>query len=178
MSIPSLHLFLLLLVPLTFCQDNTADYYWREYTGVIPRDAVKGGANINGEQVYIAQAYVKNHGLIPGQINAGVKEVWVPIDGVQKIDQHIKILCSVNNFVWVATNSTNLHVEMVDRQMVIGGHEDDHGIIAVGRISYEGGTQIGKIDAFTVGDSHFRWVDSNKNEGDVTSFDVLVYQRW
>jgi hypothetical protein len=84
----------------------------------------------------------------------------------------------VNNFVWVATNSTNLHVEMVDRQMVIGGHEDDHGIIAVGRISYEGGTQIGKIDAFTVGDSHFRWVDSNKNEGDVTSFDVLVYQRW
>jgi hypothetical protein len=79
-----MRLFLLLLVPLTFCQDNTADYYWREYTGVIPRDAVAGGANINGEQVYIAQAYVKNHGLIPGQINAGVKEVWVPIDGVQK----------------------------------------------------------------------------------------------
>jgi hypothetical protein len=91
MSNPSLHLFLLLLVPLSFCQDSTVDYYWREYTGIIPRDAVAGGANINREQVYIGQAYVKNHGLITAQINAGVKEVWVPIDGVQKIDQHIKV---------------------------------------------------------------------------------------
>jgi hypothetical protein len=91
MSNPSLHLFLLLLVPLTSCQDSTADYYWREYTGVIPRDAIAGGANINGEQIYIGQAYVKNSGFIPAQINAGVKEVYVPISGVQKIDERIKV---------------------------------------------------------------------------------------
>jgi hypothetical protein len=91
MSNPSLHLFLLLLVPLTSCQDNTADYYWREYTGIIPRDAIAGGANINGEQIYIGQAYVKNSGFIPAQINGGVKEVYVPISGVQKIDERIKV---------------------------------------------------------------------------------------
>jgi hypothetical protein len=91
MSNPSLHLFLLFLVPLTSCQDNAAHYYWREYTGIIPRDAVAGGANINSKQVYIGQAYVRNHGLIPGQINAGVKEMWVPISGVQKIDRYIKV---------------------------------------------------------------------------------------
>jgi hypothetical protein len=91
MSNPSLHLFLLLLVPLSFCQDSTVDYYWREYTGIIPRDAVAGGPNINSKQVYIGQAYVKNSGFIPAQINAGVKEVYVPISGVQKIDERIKV---------------------------------------------------------------------------------------
>jgi hypothetical protein len=92
MSNPSLHLFLLLLVPLTSCLDiNSHYYYWREYTGIIPRDAVAGGANINNKQVYIGQAYVRNHGLIPGQINDGVKEIWVPINGVQKIDRYIKV---------------------------------------------------------------------------------------
>jgi hypothetical protein len=88
---PPLHLLLLvlLLIPLASCTD--ANYYWREYTGKIPPDAVVGGADINGENVYIGQAYVKNSGLIPAQINAGVKEVYAPIKGAQKVDRHIKV---------------------------------------------------------------------------------------
>jgi hypothetical protein len=91
MSNLSLNLFLLLLVPLISCQDTAPDYYWRDYNGIIPRDAVKGGANINGEHVYIGQVYVKNAGLIPAQINAGVQEVSVPTNGVQKLAERIKV---------------------------------------------------------------------------------------
>ncbi|KAJ3636612.1 hypothetical protein MTP99_000141 [Tenebrio molitor] len=176
MSNPPLHLLLLLLIPLASCTD--ANYYWREYTGKIPADAVVGGADINGENVYIGQAYVKNSGLIPAQINAGVKEVYAPIKGAQKVDRHIKILCgALEDFEWVPTNATNLHLELLNRQVVIGGHEDGYGSVIVGRISYEGGTQIGKINAFTVGNSYFRWVDIHKKEPGVTRYDVLVYQK-
>jgi hypothetical protein len=89
MSNPPLHLLLLLLIPLASCTD--ANYYWREYTENIPPDALVGGADINGENVYMGQAYVKNSGLIPVQIKAGVKEVYAPMKGAQKVDRYIKV---------------------------------------------------------------------------------------
>jgi hypothetical protein len=82
-----------------------------------------------------------------------------------------------NNFVWVPTNASSLQYELLNRQVVIGGHEDG-GNVVVGRISYEGGTQIGKANTFPVGDSHFRWADANNNEATVPTYQVLVFQKW
>jgi hypothetical protein len=176
MSNSPLHLLLFLLIPLASCTD--ANYYWREYAGNIPPDALVGGADINGENVYMGQAYVKNSGLIPVQIKAGVKEVYAPMKGAQKVDRYIKILCgALEDFAWVPTNATDLHLELLNRQVVTGGHEDETGRVVVGRIGFDGGTQIGKINTFPVGKSYFRWVDVHKKEREVTTYDVLVYQK-
>lgn len=67
------------------------DYFWRQYTGVIPVDAVRGGSDINGQDTYIGQAYVQNRGIIVVQIHSGINEVLVPISGVVKTNKYIKV---------------------------------------------------------------------------------------
>jgi hypothetical protein len=77
------------------------DYYWREYNGTIPDDAIIGGKSL-AQNVYIGQAYVKKEGLIVVKIIPGVKEVLATIKGVRKIDQYIKvsrIMCESLRFV-------------------------------------------------------------------------------
>lgn len=69
-----------------------SDYFWREYTGgIIPADAVRGGSDINGQDTYIGQAYIKNRGIIVVQIHSEIREVLVPISGVVKTSQYIKV---------------------------------------------------------------------------------------
>jgi hypothetical protein len=66
-------------------------YGWREYTGEVPEDAIVGGKDSNGTGIYIGQAYVRNMGLVVVQITPGVREVFAPIHGVEKIDKYIKV---------------------------------------------------------------------------------------
>ncbi|RZC36411.1 DUF3421 domain containing protein, partial [Asbolus verrucosus] len=124
------------------------DYTWREYTGSIPPDAVVGGEDINGKHIYIGQAYVRNEGLIVVQIYPGVRAVSAPIKGVKKVDTFIKILCGPQeNFYWMPATFSDLHLALVGKHAVIGGHEDGGGQLNVGRISHEGEIKIGKITA-------------------------------
>jgi hypothetical protein len=67
------------------------DYFWREYTGSVPEDAIVGGQDINGKDIYIGQAYVRNEGLIPVRISAGVRQVHAPIRGVKNVDTYTKV---------------------------------------------------------------------------------------
>ena len=71
------------------------DYYWREYTGTIPDDALVGGQDINKKDVYIGQAYVHGDGLIVSEIFPGVREVHAPINGVKTVKSYIKVSTSV-----------------------------------------------------------------------------------
>lgn len=66
-------------------------YYWREYTGKIPTDAVPGGSDINSETTYIGLGFVKNRGIIPGVIYPNQKFISVPSYGVQKVDCYIQV---------------------------------------------------------------------------------------
>ena len=44
------------------------DYYWRDYYGVIPNDAVPAGKDHNGDTLYIGLIYVRGFELLPGTI--------------------------------------------------------------------------------------------------------------
>jgi hypothetical protein len=66
-------------------------YYWREYTGGIPVDAIVGGKDYNGKHIFIGQAYIRNKGLVVVQITPGVRQVFAPIYGVKKIDKYVKV---------------------------------------------------------------------------------------
>lgn len=67
------------------------NYYWRDYTGIIPSDAVPGGTDINKVTTYIGQGFVKDQGIIPGIIYAGHNHITVPTHGTQNLDTYIKV---------------------------------------------------------------------------------------
>ncbi|RZC33802.1 uncharacterized protein BDFB_010403 [Asbolus verrucosus] len=152
------------------------DYFWREYTGSIPEDAVVGGNDINGNDVYIGQAYVKNEGLVVVQIYPGVKEVYAPMKGIKKVDAYIKILCGPReNFYWRPVNSSNLHLSLINKRAVVGGHEDGMGQIGIGRVSHEGEIKIGKVNSFSPESAYFYFNDKG-TERLLLSCEMLLYR--
>lgn len=65
-------------------------YYWKDYDGTIPEDAVSAGEDLNGI-FYIGQAYIHNYGLMLGTIISGKKEIIVPCYGVRNSMGNIKV---------------------------------------------------------------------------------------
>ncbi|KAJ3648004.1 hypothetical protein Zmor_019841 [Zophobas morio] len=150
------------------------DYYWRDYDGTIPDDAVVGGQSF-GHDIFIGQAYIRDEGVFPVTINPGVIEVAVPIKGVKRTDKYVKILCGPPaNFEWVPANVTNLHVVLLNKHAVFGGHEDSKGYVYIGKSTTKGGTQIGKINAFALGNAKFFYA-SKDSENNLSVYDVLCY---
>jgi hypothetical protein len=70
---------------------SEVEYYWKEYAGVIPPDALPGGRDLDGRNTYIGQAYIHGHGLYVAQIFPGKNELDVPCYGVKKADKDIKV---------------------------------------------------------------------------------------
>ena len=66
-------------------------FYWREYTGTIPSDAIVAGRDISGKDLYIGQAYVKNGGWQVVPIYQGIKEAIAVLNGPKKTDKYIKV---------------------------------------------------------------------------------------
>ncbi|RZC34220.1 hypothetical protein BDFB_003909 [Asbolus verrucosus] len=152
------------------------DYYRRHYIGSIPEDAIIGGKNAEGSDVYIGQVYDRNVGLIAVQINPGVKEVIIPIfDKIRKASKHISILCgSQDDFYWLRANASDLHLTLLEKHAVNGGHIDNYGEISIGRISQEGETKIGIVVSYNVGNAYFIY-NNDGVEKRVPSYEILVY---
>ena len=73
------------------------DYYWREYKGAIPQDAVVAGQDGRSQKAYIGQAYVKGFGLMVIHIRPNAKELYAPICGVKNVNEHIKVSTKLDN---------------------------------------------------------------------------------
>ncbi|KAH0820345.1 hypothetical protein GEV33_002446 [Tenebrio molitor] len=123
---------------------SVRDYYWREYTGEIPIDAIVGGKDANGKGIYIGQAYVHYEGLVVVQITPGVRRVSATMHGIKHIDKYVKILCgSQEKVYWMSTNPKNLQLDLIDKHAIIGGHGYCCGSTSIGRINYHGEVKIG-----------------------------------
>ncbi|KAJ3647970.1 hypothetical protein Zmor_019811 [Zophobas morio] len=156
-----------------FCADE--DYYWREYFGAVPADAFVAGKTLDGKNVYIGQAYLKDAGIIVAQISPGEKEVSVPYNGIHKVNKYIKILCGPQvKFYWMKANATDLHVQVTDKHAVLGGHEDKNGYMNIGRISLSGDVKIGKVNSFWVENAYF-YYNENGKEKKLRSYEILMY---
>lgn len=51
------------------------DFYWRDYKGIIPKDALAAGYDSENETTYVAQVLHENL-LIPGEINDSDKRAY------------------------------------------------------------------------------------------------------
>lgn len=77
------------MIPIFFFQGK--GYYWKEYTGVIPPDAIPGGKDLDGQDTFIGQAYFHKHGLYVVQIFPGKMDVKSAWWGVKKTNNDIKV---------------------------------------------------------------------------------------
>ncbi|KAG5868476.1 hypothetical protein JTB14_013079 [Gonioctena quinquepunctata] len=127
-------------------EDAEVIYYWRDYTGRIPSDAVPGGYDLNHETTYIGQVIVEDVGILPGIIYPGVKEMLIPEHGVKKVDYYIKIFCSPHKhaFKWIPVTDQKFKVQTINEHLVKGGIEKNN-LLDIGRIAYQGEVVTGKI---------------------------------
>jgi hypothetical protein len=67
------------------------DYYWRDFSSEIPKDAVPGGKDAAGKQTYIGQTYIHNLGVFVMQITPGVTNPDLAAYGVKKPGPVVKV---------------------------------------------------------------------------------------
>lgn len=73
-----------------------SDYYWRDYHGKIPSDAIEGGRDIRGHPTYIGQAFVLHHGILIGQIYPGQKSITTSKEGIHVRDVYNRVRNTIN----------------------------------------------------------------------------------
>lgn len=70
---------------------KNTDYYWRDYVGVIPKDAVEGGTDKNGNATYIGQVYIRDK-ILPAIITQGCLTAKTTANGhFVTIDEDVKV---------------------------------------------------------------------------------------
>ncbi|KAJ3660741.1 hypothetical protein Zmor_005176 [Zophobas morio] len=139
----------LLLCQLTFVFGNKwdcADYFWRDYFGTIPYDAVPAGKDHNGDNRYVGLVYIRGFELLPATIlpKQGVAQTTA-YSHVLTTSQHVKILCSPHKeaFEWTHVQSKDLH-DYVNRKLIPGGSEVGESLY-IGRVFENGDVIVGKI---------------------------------
>ncbi|KAK4877865.1 hypothetical protein RN001_010371 [Aquatica leii] len=121
-------------------------YYWRDFYGTVPLDAVPGGLDEEGDVTFIGQVYIKEYELLPGTIYHGCSKISTSAYDKDIIaDKNIKILCSsaLHKLKWKLVNKNELN-QLTNTHLVIGGSEIGL-FINIGRIAYNGQTIIGKV---------------------------------
>ncbi|KYB27555.1 hypothetical protein TcasGA2_TC033035 [Tribolium castaneum] len=157
---------------------NNRGYYWRDYKYKVPEDAVSCGKDSNGQETYVGQAYIHNDGVIVVQIFPAAKEIFAASYGLKKATMAVKILCakSRDKFAWLRTNSKYFHVNVTDRNPVIGGfnhRELQKGILHVGRVVHHVEARIGSIDGF-LENAKMNYVHGTTLQA-ADDFEVLLY---
>ncbi|KAK4877867.1 hypothetical protein RN001_010373 [Aquatica leii] len=125
------------------CSKNgtTLGYYWKEYFGDIPHDAVKGGTDKNGNPTYIGQVYSKEYELLPATIYYGCLTATASAYNKRlEFAKNIKILCSHDQSTvsWVATKNEETPL-LTNCHLVVGGSEVGQ-TLNIGRVNHNGRT--------------------------------------
>ena len=158
------------------CNYNTIlGYYWREYTGVIPDDAVEGGQAANGLPIYIGQVLYADK-LIPAKIYSNDAKAYFAWNVEQSATLNVKILCSKypERFNWVATRKNEIHL-LTDQHVVSGGYEPGY-IMYIGRAQYSGQTLVGKVRAPEKSTTNLGLFITNEGKQiNLETFEILIY---
>ncbi|KAF2881807.1 hypothetical protein ILUMI_24363 [Ignelater luminosus] len=147
---------LILTVPLLYGKSitvynchNIDGYYWRDYTGDIPKDAVLGGTDNRGMTTYIGQTLHPGTCILPGKISELDKKMFYEYGGLEhSAFEDVKILCSQHpeKLHWVAVKNkepiTNIPRE---KKLIVGGHDKGR-LLLIGRLPLPTGKlAIGKV---------------------------------
>ncbi|KAJ3617368.1 hypothetical protein MTP99_007097 [Tenebrio molitor] len=125
---------------------DCADYYWRDYYGTIPDDAVPAGKDSHGHPLYVGLVYIRGFELLPATIFPKQEIARTTAYAhVLNTNQHVKILCSPHQeaFEWTSIQSQDLH-QYVNRNLIPGGSEVGENLY-IGRVYRNNEVIVGKI---------------------------------
>lgn len=125
--------------------DDVEGYYWRDYKGEIPRDALAAGLDKEGNELYVGQVLYRGY-LIPGRINGTDKKIYFIYDTEQSVTVYIKILCTQHpeNYQWILTSSEEFSHLAHKNLMPEGGYQLNYEVY-IGRLTLYGETHVGKV---------------------------------
>ncbi|XP_074025680.1 uncharacterized protein [Leptinotarsa decemlineata] len=171
---------LILLQLLGIQSYSVSDYYWRDYDGKIPPDAIPADNNNN---TYIGQVYVHLYGLRVGTIIPGYREVEYSCYGVGKTDTMIKILCATESskYVWLRTTANTFLKDTCGKSPIVSGYDRvccGSGILNIGRTRQQGRSIIGNVAAYNTVTLWFYYPLNGREIRDPpnTEYEVLVYR--
>lgn len=151
------------------------DYYWRDYVGTIPLDAVAGGTDKAGKTTYIGQIFNKKFELLPATIYPGCKIARASAyNQFRESDTNVKILCSgrPQEFAWIPVKNEKAHL-LTDCSFVLGGSEVEQPL-NLGRVNYDGQLIIGKVFSFPLPNRGL-YIPYNNKEVKFLSYEILTY---
>ncbi|KAK4886676.1 hypothetical protein RN001_002947 [Aquatica leii] len=151
------------------------DYYWRDYVGIIPNDALPGGFDKSRARTYIGQILTKDL-LLPATIHNGSKTSVASANGETiYVDNFVKILCTRNRgrYRWVTTENSKTHL-LTNFHLVIGGTEAGY-VLNIGRVAHDMQVIVGKVFAHH---TPYKGLTIPYNNTEITyqSYELLVYQ--
>ncbi|RZB39167.1 DUF3421 domain containing protein [Asbolus verrucosus] len=138
------------LVNVEFSNGNCS-YYWKNYNGDTPDDAVPGGQEPKGEVFYIGLVHLKLiNEIFAGMIVPSAKSARITSLGVTRDVRNdpftiVNILCSSDKeaFEWVATKNEDLH--LLDENILVEGGKVLGQDLYIGRVRLDTGVVLGKV---------------------------------
>ncbi|KAF2879113.1 hypothetical protein ILUMI_27061 [Ignelater luminosus] len=126
--------------------DQVEDYYWADYKGIIPEDALSAGyIPANETTYYIAEVLHKNS-LVPGEIHDSDKKAYYEWANERlEATGNVKIFCTKRPqmFQWIQTTNEDFKT-LIEGNLVLGKYESDTRIY-IGRKQIANNVVIGKV---------------------------------
>ncbi|RZB40658.1 uncharacterized protein BDFB_011470, partial [Asbolus verrucosus] len=150
-------------------------YYWRDYHGTLPNDAVLAGIDSQGQPVYIGLVYIRGFELLPA--------TFYPVQGIARTTayssileptENIRILCSPHPeaFEWLSIQSKDLQYYTY-LNLIPGGNEVGENLY-IGRVFRDNGAIIGKIFRHER-DNRGIWFPYGKGPANSLTYEILAY---
>ncbi|KAF5299416.1 hypothetical protein FQA39_LY11562 [Lamprigera yunnana] len=151
------------------------EYYWQDFQGVIPKNALAGGKDINGKPIYIGQVLYASK-LLPAKIYGNDNKAYYTWGVEYSTTKDIKILCAPHpeRFKWVPTKKNEIH-KLINHRPVRGGWEPGYDLY-IGRAFYKSETLVGRVRVAGVPTSNLGlYISADKKEVIVNDFEILTY---
>jgi len=151
------------------------DYCWRDYDGIIPQDALKGGTDKQGRPIYVGQVLYENK-LIPGKIHENDDKIHFEYYQAYSANETIKILCTEHpeRFEWIPVKYYEVfHIK--GKHLFEGGYEKGF-TLYVGRALSHGEMTVGKVVCSPTNCIRLTTIE-NGTWYDHDEFDILTYNQ-
>lgn len=107
----------------------------------IPQNAVRGGVDKEGSDIYVGRATMGNS-LVPGKVIPSKKIAYFGYNGSEVAKTEFEVLCG-GNVVWVPCSGGN-----VPQSAVHGGHTGTGETLFIGRAHWQGSLTVGRFHRF------------------------------
>lgn len=151
-------------------------FYWRDYTGVIPEDALPAGIDVNGHSVYIGQVSARPRQTEPAKIYINDRNAYYEFNNRERsMKENIKIFCTPHpeRFEWITVSYDSIGL-LINKQLVIGGYQQQYDTY-IGRVREGSEISVGKALRHQNPRRSGLFVTKNGRGARHTSFEILSY---